>query len=274
MKLSDIKLAAYLDEAGEDPQSSCKVLVKHHINYVILRDTWTGNVCSMSDNGHSRLKSLLSEHDISAIMIASTLGKVEQDKLLQIEDQAIINCINICKYYKCKYLRIFAGLMPKNSHTVNQTVVNTWVRKVADMCLNDGIKCLYEVTSDSVLFQAADIAKLLSQNTNLGLIYDAAGLIIKRSFNPYIKHWPLLKSNTDIIDIRDVKIGQGFKVAGHGDSKIDMTIKDAIESNYKGWFAIEPSLGRKFASATTKEQTFAYAVEGIDKILDKLRVVA
>lgn len=269
MQITDINLTAYLDEAGEDPQASCKTLTDHSIHYAILRDAWTGNVCAMSDNGHSKLKSLLAEHNISAIMIASILGKVDHNKLQTIDDDQINKCINICKYYHCKYLRVFTGETTPGQ-SINISLVYSWIKRVTELCEINGINCLYEVTSDSTIFQAADVAKLLSSNKNIGLIYDAAGLILKHSFDPFTKHWSLLKNMTHVIDVRDVKIGHGFKVAGLGDTKIDMSIVDAINSNYKGWFAIEPSFGRKFASATTKQQSFAYAVEGLDKIIQKL----
>lgn len=270
MLLTDINLAAYLDEAGEDPQASCKSLAEHNIHYTILREAWTGNVCDMSDNGHGKLRSLLSSHDISAIMIASILGKVDHNQLPFIDDNKIINCINICKYYQCKYLRIYAGEVSDKNSAINIPLVYSWVKRVTEACEANGIICLYEITSDSTIFQATDAAKLLSSNKNIGLIYDAAGLILKHNFNPFIKHWPLLKSFTHIVDVRDVKIGHGYKVVGYGDTNIAMTITDAINCNYKGWFAIEPTLGRKFGSAITKQQTFAYAVEGLGKILQKL----
>lgn len=269
MRIADINVSAYLDEAGEDPQSACQTLASHNIHYAILRDAWTGNVCTMSDNGHSKLKSLLASHGISAIAIASTLGKMPVPSLSTIDDKQINECINICKYYNSKYLRVFAGENDKHIPAAIE-IVNNWMKRISEACVLNGIKCLYEVTSDSAVFQAADVAKLLSVNKNVGLVYDSAGLIIKQNFNPFIRHWPLIKSHVEIIDVRDVKIGHGFKVAGLGDAKIDMTIKDAIQTNYKGWFAIEPSFGRKFATATTKQQTFAYAVEGLDKILEQL----
>jgi len=264
-------IAAYLDEAGEDPLSACKTLTQHNIKHAILREAWSGNVCSMSDSGHGKLKSILSDYGIQTIMIASTLGKIDYRSLSTITDQQITDAMNICKYYRCNYLRIFVGEKDKFNNSVNMVMVDAWIRRVSEISLLNGIQCLYEITSDSTIFDAVETIKLIKDN-NIGLIYDAAGLIIKHNFNPFIKHWPLLRNYTHIIDVRDLKIGQGFKVVGHGDSRIDMTINDAVDNKYKGWFAIEPSFGRKFGSATTKEDTFSYAVEGLLSVLGKSRV--
>ena len=264
-----IKLCAYLDEAGEDPASSCSTLRNHNINYAILRDAWTGNICQTSDNGHAKLRSLLLDHNISPIMIASTLGKVPVGDLIRIKDSDIDSCLNICKYYQCEYLRIYVGESDQLKDNDNN-IINDWISRVIERSLSMGIKCAYEIYSKSSVFKAAEVAKILSSHNNIKLIYDPAGLIIKYNFDPFIRHWSLLKNLIDIIDVRDLKIGKGFKVAGYGDSRIDMTIKDAIESGYAGWFALEPSLGRKHGSATTKSETFAFAVEGLDKILAKL----
>ena len=85
----DISLATYLDEAGEDPASSCKNLNKHNINYVMLRHVWAGNIIDLSDSSHARLKGILNEHNISVIGLAADLGKVNASKLNQVTDKQI-----------------------------------------------------------------------------------------------------------------------------------------------------------------------------------------
>jgi hypothetical protein len=263
-----IKLCAYLDEAGEDPAAACVVLHNHNINYVVLREAWTGNICQTSDNGHAKLRTLLEDHDLSPIMIASTLGKVAVEDLPKIKQEQIDSCLNICKFYQCEYLRVYAGELGKPGD--NTDIIDDWLSRIQERSLSMGIKCLYEIHSKSSIFKAAEVAKMISNFKNIRILYDPAGLIIRYNFDPFIKHWSLLKNIVDMIDVRDLSIGKGFKVAGYGDSRIVMTIRDAIQSDFKGWLALEPSLGRKHGSATTKSETFAFAVEGLDKILAQL----
>jgi len=266
-------ITAYLDEAGDEPQSACNTLISHNIHHVVLRDVWTGNVCQLSDSGHSRLRSVLQDNDISTIMIASTLGRIDYRLLGQITDKHIQDCVNVARFYDSAYVRIFGGEVVKQGQSVETSIVIDWFTRVSQICEQNGIKCLYEITSDSALFNSAEVARSLRDVKGMGLVYDATGLILKHNLNTFVKYWSLLKKWVDIIDVRDLKIGQGFKVAGQGNSMIDKTICDAMDDGYKGWLALEPSLGRKYGSATTKQQTFAYAVDGLMNVLAQPKVV-
>jgi hypothetical protein len=259
-----LKLAAYLDEAGEEPESGCHTLVSKGIHYVVLRHCWTGNICGISDTGHQKLANLLNGHNLTTICIASELGQVDANQLSRISDDQIDKVLHICAYYGAPMVRIFIG--NKTNGEASKSI-NEWMQRISDKCLIAGITPLLEITKDSHLFKAPDIAKLLSDHVHWRLLYDPVQLIIQQNQNPFVRYWTLLKDKTGVIDIRDFKIGKGFKPAGFGDSKIDLTITDALNSNYKGWFFLEPSLGRRHGQAQTKKETFQFALEGLDAVL-------
>jgi hypothetical protein len=115
--------------------------------------------------------------------------------------------------------------------------------------------------------QPAQVATLLSRFRRWRLLYDPVQLIIRQNQDPFLRYWTLLKSFTAAIDIRDFKIGYGFKPAGFGDAKISQTIQDVLKSDYKGWCFLEPSLGRRFGSATSKAETFKMALEALGVLM-------
>lgn len=260
-----LKLAAYLDEAGEEPVSGCKTLAANNIHYLVLRHCWTGNVCGISDAGHQKLASIIRDQDLTVICIASELGKIEANQLSRISDDQINRVLDICSYYRAPMVRIYIG--NKNSNTTNNDIEN-WMGRVEELCLTANVTPLLEVTAESHLHKAPDVAKLLSTYKHWKLIYDPVQFILRQNQDPFVRYWTLLKSRVGAIDIRDVKIGRGFKPPGFGDAKIDLTIKDSLDSNYKGWFFMEPSLGRRHAHARTKKDTFQFALESLDVILD------
>lgn len=264
MERNTLKLAAYLDEAGEDPERGCKTLNKNQIFYTALRHVWTGNICETSDIGHQRLSKILVEHNITTIMIASELGNVDSKLLARINDDQIDKAVNVCQYYHAPLMRVYIGKENKNTSLLE---IDTWMERISAKCLNNGITPLLEIVAGSQIHNASEIAQLLSRHKYWKLLYDPVALIMKQNIDPFIRYWTLLKSHAAVIDIRDMKIGKGFKPAGFGDSKINMTIRDAIESKYKGWFILEPSLGRKHGTDTTKSDTFEHALEGLDHIL-------
>ena len=103
----------------------------------------------------------------------------------------------------------------------------------------------------------------------MGVLYDPAQLIIKKNQNPFIKYWPLLKNRVCGIDIHDFKIGHGFKPVGHGDARLKETIDDAINDNYDGWFFIEPGLGKRFTTQSSKEEVFAANFQILNSLLNQ-----
>jgi sugar phosphate isomerase/epimerase len=267
MDKSTLKLAAYLDEAGEEPDRGCKTLNETGIHYATLRHVWTGNICGISDVGHQRLTKILSNHDISIIMIASELGKVDSQQLAGIDDSQIDDAINICKYYKAPMLRVFAG--EENPNTSLEEI-GVWMQRVGEKCFFNGITPLLELAQGAQVHKAPEVAQLLANNKRWKLLYDPVALILKQNIDPFIRYWTLLKQYVAAVDVRDLKIGKGFKPPGFGDSRINLTVNDALKSKFDGWFILEPSLGRRHGSAVTKSDTFKYALEGLDHILKDL----
>jgi len=267
MERNTLKLAAYLDEVGEEPEKGCKTLNETGIFYAALRHVWTGNICGTSEVGHQRLSKILSDYNITIIMIASELGKVDSQQLARISDDQIDDVINICKYYKAPMLRVFAG---EENPNISSEEIGIWVKRVGEKCFFNGITPLLELTPKAQIHNAPEVAQLLVDNRQWRLLYDPVSLILKQNIDPFIRYWTLLKRYTAAIDIRDMKIGKGFKPPGFGDSRINMTINDALKSKFDGWFIMEPSLGRRHGSAVTKSDTFKFALEGLDYILKGL----
>lgn len=255
MDKKDLKLATYLDEAGDDPESGCKTLISHGILYTGLRHIWSSNICNISAIGHKRLFKILQDYNISTILIASDIGRNE--KLHTTLYSEVDKAINICKYYNAPYLRVFLTDQEKSTQ---------WITEVGKRCSDNNITPLFELL-ESHTYKPTDLAHLFSSNNNWKFLYDPVSVIARRNIDPFVKYWTLLKNYTSIIDIRDMKIGKGYKPAGFGDSKIGATIKDSISSNYNGWFMMEPSLGRKHGTAITKSDTFKHAIDGLEQIL-------
>lgn len=256
MQRQDLKLAAYLDEISDDPEAGSKLLLGHKIPYVALRHVWSDNICKISNIGHKRLTGILKDNGISTILIASEIGRTHG---LKASDTVFNDAMNICKYYGAQYLRVF----------ITNTVAIDELHRMSAKCLDNNIKLLIEFSPDTPVCKPTDLALVL--NEHIKLLYDPATVIMKQNIDVFTKYWTLLKGNVAAVDVRDFKIGRGYKPPGFGDTKIGATISDAIASNYKGWFIIEPSLGRRYGTSTTKAETFRNALDGLDNILNPIQ---
>ena len=265
MAITDkLKLAAYLDEAGEDPASACSTMVAAGIQYAALRFAWTGNVCDLSDQSCQRLKELLNQHNISTVAIASDLGRVEPRQLMRTPKEKIDRLFNVASYFHAGFVRVSVGLKSKDSA---EDVVRDWMQMIMERCLQASMVPLLEVTDDGFLTEPATIAQFLSRFRRWRLLYDPVQLILRHNQDPFSRYWTLLKGFAAAIDLRDFKIGHGFKPPGFGDARVKLTLDDTTKTSYKGWYFLEPSLGRRFGGATTKQETFKMALEALDMLL-------
>lgn len=264
---TQFKIAGYLDEAGETPEIACATLLQHDIHYIALRYAWAGtNICNTPDTACQKLKRMFNENNISVVAVISDLGKVEWHDLNHIKEDHIDRAFNVATYYQAAYIRVGVGLKSASKREIDRSAVSEWINLITTKCINYNITPLFEPTNDASLIQPADIATMLSKNQRWKLLYDPAQFLLKRNVNPFTVYWTLLQKYVAAIDVRDFKIGKGYKPPGFGDTKLTETLSDAKRS-FKGWLFMEPSLGRRYGTALSKSETFGLAMEGLQYII-------
>lgn len=267
MNLSELKLAVYLDEAGDDLESACKTLVEHNIHYVVLRHVWQGHICKADDQFCQRVRQALISYNLSAVAIISDLGRVPTSKLQEISKEELLRVFNLASYFKISHLKFGIGIKGRDS-SLDQ--VSEWMTMIVERTKEASIMPLLEIMDDSVVAEPAAIAKLLTQHKQWRLLYDPVQLIVHKTQDPFVKYWTLLKSFIGAIDLRDWKTGHGFKPVGFGDAKIVRTITDAIRERYLGWFYLEPSLGRRYGGSITRSESFRFAMEALQNVVTEI----
>lgn len=264
MPTKDLKFAAYLDEAGEDAASSCAVLKAHDIHYAALRHVWAGNICDVDDATCQQVRSLLTKNDISVVAIMSDVGKVPVNQLASIPPAKLARVFNIASYFGASHIRFHIGT--KSSEPIGNAV-NSWMQLITDKCLEANVTPLFELTGESCVFHPTEVAAVMMKFRRWKLLYDPVQLILRQNQDPFTRYWTLLKNLAGAIDVRDYKVGHGFKPVGFGDARIGLTLKDAIATGFQGWYYLEPSLGRRHGGAVSKGETFHMAMEALDVLL-------
>jgi len=253
-----LRVASYLEEAGEDPSISCDNLLGFGIHYIALKHIWTGNI-------GQKLRKIITDKDMTVIMIASDLGDEAANNLSRISESRIDHIFNLAAYFKAPMVRIGIGKQCQQECT---SLVDEWMSKISAKAISANITPVCEITFDSYFDTPSALANQFRKHKRWKLLYDPAQFILRKNQNPFVKYWTLLKSSVAAIDVRDLKIGKGFKPAGFGDSKIDYTVKDAIGNGYNGWYIMEPSFGRRHGDAHTKQETFQMALDAFDALIE------
>ncbi len=261
----NLKLAAYLDEAGDDPASAARLLASLQVNYIVLRQVWGTPILDANDQACSRLRQILDENKLSAVAIISDLGAVDTSLLGKIPRERTDRLFNLAAFFKSSMLRVHCGTREKG--TADEKAVTAWMGEITDRCLASSTVPLYEIGDQSPYREPADVARVLTAFRRWKLLYDPTQLIIRQNQNPFSRYWTLLKGQTAAVDVRDFKIGHGFKPAGFGDAKMRLTIEDGVKGVYKNWYFLESSLGRRYGQAVTREETFKLAYEALENIV-------
>jgi hypothetical protein len=264
--LEHMKIAAYLEDAGEDPVSACKTLRETGIKNVIIRHVWTSNIKDLSDTGCAKLRKILNDHQITPVAIFSTIGDVPATQLPNIPTETIDRTFNLAAYFGTPILGFTCG---QQVPVKVGSQITDWLGEIQQRSLVANLLPLVEITTKSHLFVAADVITTLVKFSRVKLLYDPVQLIIKQNIDPFVKYWTLWKQSVGAIDVRDYKIGRGYKPVGFGDTNIVKTVLDAVRSKYAGWFFFEPSLGRRHGTSQTKGEVFKSAFATFCSVIDQ-----
>jgi sugar phosphate isomerase/epimerase len=267
--LSKLKLAVYLDEVAEDPHQSCGKLAAQNIKHVCVRNIWSSNICSLADEACEMLRSSIDKSGLSVALVCSNVGDTDVTKM-DGEYDKLDRAIDVCKYLGSKHLKVSIGRAVKSDRAARATEL--WMQAVSDLTLGDDVMPVFELSHTNSIDVPAILAAVLGKHLRWSIIYDPAVLIMHRNIDPFTKYWSLLKNRVSHLDIHDYKIGNSPRPPGHGDAKLDITINDAISSGFRGWYCLEPGLGRRHGDVITKENTFDYSYKALVALLDRIDV--
>lgn len=258
--ISSFKIAAYLDEAGDNPELACETLNRNDIPYIALRNAYGRNICESSDDICKKLKKLFTSNNISPVCIISNLS-VEQ----QPTDKQIQRIFDIASYYDAEAVCISLDL----EQIMSPETVD-FILAITGFAIKNAVLPIIEPCAG--FRQPNDyidnLVEFLKQRQEWKVLYDPVKLILKKKIDPFKCYWPYIKDRAHAVDVRDYIVGRGFKPPGLGDSKI----MDVLLSNFNGWLFIEPNLGKKYGKAIGKSQTFDLAWQCLIDNYDQLKI--
>lgn len=256
-----LKVAAYLDEAHEDPYESIKIFAKANIHYVALRSVKDRNICDIDELQLSKLRTALQKNNISPILLYSEIGV--HAPLHLYDDDLVHRALNIATYYRTEYVHFGIG----NLLNDGITAVKAWMSRVASACQNANVIPVYEYKNQYERRGLDKLIQVLSENKIWRLIYDPSYFVSKQTIDPFDRYWLQLREWVDIVDVHDYKTGVGNKPLGFGDCRLSDTLQDIKNNNKQCWVLMEPKLGRKHSTAITKSDSFLMAYKRFQEVL-------
>ena len=261
-----LRLAAYIDEAHDDPIEAINVIKKCGINYTALRTAWNTQIHLLNDTLLSSLRNSLNIAGIAPILIYCDVGNVGSSLLTNISDSEIERVMQVASYFRVNLVRFGIGMPEKYKNSVgikndNQDL-ERWFKRVQDLALQYSVVPLAEVRSNDLQIER------LKRFIKWKLIFDPASLVMSASVDVYDKYYHSIRHNISVLEIHDYKTGYGHKPSGFGDAQIKKIVEDCEGRNYDGWYILKHSLGRKYSSYKARHEVFEMAKKALDTVLE------
>lgn len=261
-----VKLAAYLDEAHDDPLQAIKVIKQCGMHYAALRMAWGSQIHLLKDDLISALRSELINNDVTPILLYGNLGDIDDGQLETISDESIDRVMQVATYFKINHIRFGIGIKEGQPHSVgyksNNGTIDKWLKKIQSAAISYGVVPLLEAKRNEMMIDR------LKAYPKWRILFDPAQFVISSVTDVYDKYYNNLKQYISVIELHDYKTGYGHKPIGFGNGMIKQIITDCENNRYSGWYILEHSLGRRYASYKSKHEVFAMSKQALDNIFE------
>lgn len=242
-----LKLSAFADEIGPDLDEQIRVCKENAVTHFELRGVYGKNVMDFDPELRAEIKSKLQANGMGVISIGSPIGKVAIDKPWSEHFDRFKHAVDLAIYFNSPFIRLFSyyptggeGKGPLDPH--RNEVIDRFREKVAYL-KNTPVTMLHE--NEKGIFgdigrRCLDLLQTIN-DPKLRAAFDFANFV--QCGEDPSQNWPLLRPYTAHIHIKDAKSGSGqVTAAGQGDGHIPEILRDAWQSGYRGFLALEPHL--------------------------------
>lgn len=240
-----VKLTGFADEISADLQTQLETLTSAEIRHLELRGVWNKNVLTLTDAELEIIRETLMSEQILVSAIASPIGKISIIDDFEPHLENFLRAIEIAKYFKTPYIRIFSFFIPPGDHPrAHREEVLLRMEELVRcakagnvILLHENEKHIYGDTPErcAEIFQACASA-------HLRMAFDPANFV-QCGVKPMTEAYPLLEPYIEYFHIKDALFANGQVVpAGLGDGEIKSLLKVLKSKNYQGFLSLEPHL--------------------------------
>jgi hypothetical protein len=251
-----MKLAAYLDEGGDAIDAAARNLASLYIRNTVIRKIDLAVSPTATDAQVARLRDIVVGADLNtlAVQFSWTAANLETKEF----NKHIDRCASIASYFHTGFMSFDFATDKKAKELA---ISSEQAKRITEVCVSHNMVPLI-APGDCA---AATIAEFLVTHKRWRLHFDPASHIIKRKQDVYVKYWSLLKKWVALIDVRDYKIGFGFKPVPLGDVQWARLLPDCKDC----WMVMEPSLGQRYGSHAGRDSVFAMAYQSFSDLVRK-----
>ena len=254
-----MKLTGFTDEASSDIDDQIRVTKELGWDYISLRTVGTKNIHDISDADFDAVCEKLDQNDIKVAEFGTLIGNWSKSihSNWSITEDEVERCIERMKVLNVRIARIMSYSQEPwgEDQFVDERVKR--LQKIVDYFESAGLTAVHENCMNYGGFSADHTLELVEKIPNLKLVFDTGNPIFQKDRSksepyPWQDSWEFyekVKKNIAHIHVKDAIIKNDepeYVFAGQGNGYVHEIIEDLFKSDYKGYVAIEPHMGKVF----------------------------
>lgn len=238
-------LSAFADEISPDLGEEVRVLKECGIKCLDLRGFDGVNVMKLSDEQVKRAADSFKREGVSAVCIATPIGKVQVDDAFEPQMGQMKRALDLARTLGSKYIRLFSFYIPKGDDPKNwhKQVVER-VGKLAKQAEGSGVTVVLENEEGLYGDTIERCAEVISavKAPHLKLAFDPCNLVIVGP-KPFPDSFFLVKKHLGYVHVKDWRAKTDEIVpAGEGDAQWREIAAGLKGMGYEGVMSLEPHL--------------------------------
>lgn len=254
-------LTGFTDEASNDLDLQIKVTKELGWNYLSVRTVGAGNIHEISDAEFEKVCAKLEEHNIKVSEFGTLIGNWSKDITSdwEITLAEINRCIPRMQKLGVKYARIMSYAQKDWGEDQLEQERFRRLREITARFKDAGLEALHENCMNWGGFSAEHTLRLLDEVPDLRLIFDTGNPIFQRDrskpapspWQSPFEFYQKVKHAIAHVHVKDaiMKSEEGepeYTFAGEGSAQLNLIFSDLKKSEYQGFIAIEPHMGKVF----------------------------
>lgn len=269
-------LTGFADEISPDLNEQLDTLESEKMRYLEFRAVWKKNVLDLSDEEIDKVKSELDARGIGVSAIGSPIGKIPITDDFAPHKERFERAIWCAKRLGTRYIRIFSFFVPEGEAEKHRTEVMDRLKALAERAAQEDIILLHENEKEiygDTPERCLDIVETVN-SPNLRVTWDPANFVQVGVKEPHTAGYEMLRPYIEYVHVKDALFESGQNVpAGEGHGQIPETIKALRDSNFSGFFSLEPHLRAAGTySGFSGPDLFKKAAQAFKKILEEANI--
>lgn len=239
-------LTGFADEISPELDEQLETLAEESMRYMELRGVWNTNVLDLSDGELRKVRSAVSGRGVGISSIGSPIGKVPVTDPFGPHLVRFRRALHVADLMQAPYVRVFSFFIPEGREPgLYREEVLERMGTLADEAGNAGVTLLHENEKEiygDIPARCVDIFSSIDSPA-LRAAWDPANFVQCGVGRPYAEGYETLRPYIEYVHVKDALAGSGLVVpAGEGDGEIPETISALRESEFDGFFSLEPHL--------------------------------